>query len=267
MVAFSVAASTREAFGAYLPSWAQVRLRGRAAGAVRPGARRSSASTTRRSARTRCEATWLQQLPGCELDVQTNAGHYAMYEAPVGADDQHREDAVRGRRDRCAARPAHVRRTASRSTLIEPAARRRAGRVGRRAGTARACRPVRATTWCSITRWSTQVLKDPATFSSAARGTQIRDPATAEDLRYVQRMMLNMDPPEHSRLRRHGGPLVHPARGRRTGGRASPQHAAAIVDRMLAGPARVRLRQGRRRRPAAARARRRPRRAGARTAG
>jgi pimeloyl-ACP methyl ester carboxylesterase len=28
-------------------------------------------------------ATWLQQLPGCELDVQANAGHYAMYETPV----------------------------------------------------------------------------------------------------------------------------------------------------------------------------------------
>ena len=29
------------------------------------------------------KATWLQQLPRSELDVQANAGHYAMYEAPV----------------------------------------------------------------------------------------------------------------------------------------------------------------------------------------
>ena len=28
-------------------------------------------------------ATWLTQLPGCELDVQANAGHYPMFEAPV----------------------------------------------------------------------------------------------------------------------------------------------------------------------------------------
>lgn len=47
-----------------------------------------------------------------------------------------------------------------------------------------------------------RVLRDPATFSSATGGTQIRDPANAEGLAYVQRMMLNMDPPEHSRLRR-----------------------------------------------------------------
>lgn len=47
-----------------------------------------------------------------------------------------------------------------------------------------------------------RVLKDPATFSSALGGTQLRDPATAEDLAFVRQMMLNMDPPEHSRLRR-----------------------------------------------------------------
>src|SRR3981081_3045845 len=47
-----------------------------------------------------------------------------------------------------------------------------------------------------------RVLRDPGTFSSALGGTQIRDPASDEDLAYVRRMMLNMDPPEHSRLRR-----------------------------------------------------------------
>ena len=46
------------------------------------------------------------------------------------------------------------------------------------------------------------VLRDPATFSSYAGATQVRDPATTEDLAYVRRMMLNMDPPEHSRLRK-----------------------------------------------------------------
>src|ERR1700727_3296796 len=46
------------------------------------------------------------------------------------------------------------------------------------------------------------VLTRPELFSSALGATQIRDPATPEALRYVRRMMLNMDPPEHSRLRR-----------------------------------------------------------------
>ena len=47
-----------------------------------------------------------------------------------------------------------------------------------------------------------QVLKDARTFSSHLGGTQLRDPATAQDLGYVRQMMLNMDPPEHTRLRR-----------------------------------------------------------------
>jgi cytochrome P450 len=47
-----------------------------------------------------------------------------------------------------------------------------------------------------------EVMTSPQRFSSEAGGTQIRDPATPEALAYVRRMMLNMDPPEHSRLRR-----------------------------------------------------------------
>ena len=46
------------------------------------------------------------------------------------------------------------------------------------------------------------VLTRPELFSSALGATQTRDPATPEALGYVRRMMLNMDPPEHSRLRR-----------------------------------------------------------------
>lgn len=47
-----------------------------------------------------------------------------------------------------------------------------------------------------------QVLRAPQVFSSHLGATQIRDPATPEDLEFVRRSMLNMDPPEHSRLRR-----------------------------------------------------------------
>lgn len=47
-----------------------------------------------------------------------------------------------------------------------------------------------------------RVLRDPSTFSSHRGATQIRDPGTAKMLAFVQRMMLNQDPPRHTRLRR-----------------------------------------------------------------
>jgi len=46
------------------------------------------------------------------------------------------------------------------------------------------------------------VLKKSRLFSSALGATQLMDPASANDLDYVRKMMLNMDPPEHTRLRR-----------------------------------------------------------------
>ncbi len=48
-----------------------------------------------------------------------------------------------------------------------------------------------------------EVLKNPNIFSSQIQGTQLRNPTTKEDLNFVQKMMLNMDPPDHTRLRRH----------------------------------------------------------------
>ena len=46
------------------------------------------------------------------------------------------------------------------------------------------------------------VMKAPRLFSSWLGATQIRDPPTPGALGYVRQMMLNMDPPEHARLRR-----------------------------------------------------------------
>ncbi|HEU5156852.1 MAG TPA: cytochrome P450 [Streptosporangiaceae bacterium] len=46
------------------------------------------------------------------------------------------------------------------------------------------------------------VLRSPELFSSNLGGTQIRDPDTPEDLDFARSMMLNQDPPGHSRLRR-----------------------------------------------------------------
>ena len=48
-----------------------------------------------------------------------------------------------------------------------------------------------------------EVLKTPSKFSSQLQGTQLKNPSTEEDLSFVQKMMLNMDPPDHTRLRRH----------------------------------------------------------------
>src|SRR5215471_4342128 len=78
------------------------------------------------------------------------------------------------------------------------------------------------------------VLTRPKLFSSALGATQIRDPATPEALGYVRRMMLNMDPPEHSRLRRLLSRSFTPRAVARLEGRIT-EHAKAICDRVLTG--------------------------------
>src|SRR6516165_4525184 len=79
------------------------------------------------------------------------------------------------------------------------------------------------------------VLTRPGLFSSALGATQIRDPATPEALGYVRRMMLNMDPPEHSRLRRLLGRSFTPRAVARLEDKIRG-HARAICDRALTGP-------------------------------
>ncbi|NIH78955.1 cytochrome P450 [Amycolatopsis viridis] len=55
----------------------------------------------------------------------------------------------------------------------------------------------------AVTRYADvkHVLRTPETFSSWLGATQIRDPEP-DDLAFIRRMILNMDPPEHNRLRR-----------------------------------------------------------------
>jgi cytochrome P450 len=55
----------------------------------------------------------------------------------------------------------------------------------------------------AVTRYADvrHVLRSPELFSSWLGATQIRDPE-AGDLDFIRRMILNMDPPEHNRLRR-----------------------------------------------------------------
>lgn len=47
-----------------------------------------------------------------------------------------------------------------------------------------------------------EVMRNPAVYSSHLRATQIVDPPSADALTFVRQMMLNQDPPEHSRLRK-----------------------------------------------------------------
>ncbi|HRW17755.1 MAG TPA: cytochrome P450 [Dermatophilaceae bacterium] len=78
-----------------------------------------------------------------------------------------------------------------------------------------------------------RVLKDPGTFSSSLGGTQMRDPRTEGDLAFVRRMMLNMDPPEHSRLRK----LLAQSFTPKAIGALETQvrgHVDGILDRMIA---------------------------------
>ncbi|GIJ57502.1 cytochrome P450 [Virgisporangium aurantiacum] len=82
------------------------------------------------------------------------------------------------------------------------------------------------------------VLRRPQLFSSWLGATQIRDPATPAALTYVRSMMLNMDPPDHSRLRR----LLARSFTPRAVGELTDRigaHAAAICDRVFTGPAGV----------------------------
>lgn len=77
-----------------------------------------------------------------------------------------------------------------------------------------------------------RVLKNARLFSSWLGGTQLRDPATPEDLDYVRQMMLNMDPPEHTRLRRLLINSFTPSAVRRIED-GIRQNARDIVDRVL----------------------------------
>jgi cytochrome P450 len=79
------------------------------------------------------------------------------------------------------------------------------------------------------------VLRQPRLFSSWLGATQIRDPASPEALGYVRAMMLNMDPPEHARLRNLLGRSFTPRAVARLEERIRG-HARALCERAFAGP-------------------------------
>jgi cytochrome P450 len=79
------------------------------------------------------------------------------------------------------------------------------------------------------------VMKQPRLFSSWLGATQIRDPATPAALGYVRSMMLNMDPPAHSRLRQLLARSFTPRAVARLEERIRG-HARALCERAFAGP-------------------------------
>ncbi len=78
----------------------------------------------------------------------------------------------------------------------------------------------------------TAVLKNAKLFSSQLGGTQLRNPATSDDLAYVHKMMLNMDPPDHTRLRRL---LINAFTSKAIAALELKisQHAADIIDKVI----------------------------------
>jgi len=82
MVEESLAASTVEAFGAYLPAWARTDFTDRVKGSQVPALAIVGAHDPALGAAT-MRATWLTTYPGSRLEVLAEAGHYAMYETPV----------------------------------------------------------------------------------------------------------------------------------------------------------------------------------------
>jgi len=78
------------------------------------------------------------------------------------------------------------------------------------------------------------VMRQPQLFSSWLGATQIRDPVTPAALGYVRAMMLNMDPPAHSRLRTLLARSFTPRAVARLDERIRG-HAQALCERAFAG--------------------------------
>ncbi|OQQ37505.1 alpha/beta hydrolase [Prescottella equi] len=82
MTEFSVEHTTRPAFGAYLRAWGGADFVDALPQTSVPVKAIVGEHDPALGAET-MKATWMAQLPQCELDVLANAGHYAMFEAPV----------------------------------------------------------------------------------------------------------------------------------------------------------------------------------------
>jgi cytochrome P450 len=121
---------------------------------------------------------------------------------------------------------ARFRRDAPVSWVDEPALAYHSADGGRRVR--------RGTGYWAVTRHADVVTaaRSPGTFSSAAQGAFLADPRTPEDLQRVRQLLVNMDAPEHRRIRRHITAAFTPqaAQAMAEGIR---RHATALVERAV----------------------------------
>jgi cytochrome P450 len=91
----------------------------------------------------------------------------------------------------------------------------------------------RGTGFWAVTRHQSviSVSRAPELFSSAARGAFLADPRTREDLVRTRQLLVNMDAPEHARIRRHVTAAFTPKAVRSLAGGVAA-HAAALVSQV-----------------------------------
>ncbi len=86
----------------------------------------------------------------------------------------------------------------------------------------------------AVTRYAdvVQASRDPATFSSGAKGAFLADPRTPDQLARTRQLLVNMDAPEHARLRQVMNAGVSPriVRSLRSGIAASAERIVAGLD-------------------------------------
>lgn len=122
---------------------------------------------------------------------------------------------------------ARRRREAAVTWVDEPALRRHSAAGGTRVQ--------RGSGFWAVTRHATVVSasRSPEVFSSAARGAFLADPETAEDLERARQLMVNMDAPEHGRIRRFVTAAFTPRAVQGLAGSVA-RHAAQLVGRAAA---------------------------------
>lgn len=96
----------------------------------------------------------------------------------------------------------------------------------------REVRDIRGPGFWSVTRYAdaVEVDRDQETFSSWLGGTQIIDPLNEAELAASRLMMINMDPPQHTRLRRIVARTFTPRGVERHLRTAVERYAAQVVD-------------------------------------
>ncbi|MCX4238852.1 cytochrome P450 [Streptomyces sp. NPDC020707] len=87
--------------------------------------------------------------------------------------------------------------------------------------------------WAVVRHADTKtVLQDHETYSSHLGGAQLRDPDSAEDLAFLRSMIVNQDPPSHTRLRRSVATAFSP-RAVRELEEAIEGRAAHLIDSVI----------------------------------